>query len=711
MDSIDCGERYPCQTLGFVLNHRATNNCIIKIENNKGFRPFIVYQSFPLMQNLTMLGINGQPTITFQGTVKSRYLFEENKLDGIKSITLRIKNISFEGLGSVQLINQSDNISFLNCHFEKIVTGMDVIRIDSHPNILYTGSAYFHNCHFINIVAKHYSRAISIKRTRSIFHGCYFKDNLITIQGLILLDAVISAIKYSFFHKNNADAMYFGIPQGGVVNATTNSTVEILNCHFKGNEATVVGGAIVVTLGMKLFIKLSLFQYNVVGNKHTSNSHGGAVFVNYNSIVEIRNSLFRGNKATNGGAVYAVKTNLIIESSSFEKIKASSKHTRGVGGALYASLNSVVKILGSSFTRNEATYTGGAIFSMAETIVITSSLFKHNTAVSSYYNKTYGGAISAYFNTSVKILKCSLKANLAASVGGAIFTQGHKLIIRSTLFERNAALSKFSIKGYGLGGAVGSTAAVSNIQNSLFFQNKASRAGGAIHTWAKILVITSSVFKYNTAVSSYCNKTYSGAIAAYFNTRVNILDCSLKANLANHCGGAIFTKGHKLIMRSTLLERNTALSKFSIKGSGIGGAVDAAVSIFNIRNCSFLQNKASLIGGAINTVAKDLVITSSVFEYNTAVSSYCNETSGGAIAACGNTRVKILDCSLKANLVNHYGGAILTKGHKLIIRSILFERNTALSRFSINVSGLGGAVYAAVSIFNIQNCSFLQNKA
>ena len=655
-----------------------------------------------------MLGINGQPTITFQGTVTSRYLFVENELDGTKIITLRIKNISFEGVGIVKLINNivSDNISFLSCHFEKTVTGMDIIRIDSHPNILYTGSVYFHNCHFINNVAKHYSRAISIKRTRSIFHGCYFKDNLITIQGLILLDTGVSVIKYSFFHKNNAGAMYFGKQQGGVVNATTNSSVEILNCHFKGNEATDAGGAIVITLETKLFIKLSLFQYNAVGNKHTSDSdsRGGAVYADDSSIVEIRNSLFRGNKATYaGGAVYAVKTNLIIESSSFEKNKALSKHMIGVGGALYASLNSAVKILRSSFMRNEATYTGGAIVSLAKTLVITSSLFKHNTAVR-------GGAIFAHFNTSVKILNCSLKANLATPLAGAIFTNGHELIIRSTLFERNAALSKFSIKGHGFGGAVISTAAVSNIQNSVFFQNKASHAGGAIFTWAKILVITSSVFEYNTAVSCYCNESYGGAIAAHGNTRIEILNCSLKANLAKDYGGAIFTKGHKLIIRSTLFECNTALSKFSTKGHG--GAVGAVVSIFNIQNCLFLQNKASCAGGAIHTKAKDLVITSSVFEYNTAVtfggaiyavvvtliirstlfegntalSKIIGMGTGGAIAATTTLSVKILNCSLKSNLATYQGGAVHTVGNELIIRSTLLECNTAI---------IGGAIIAS----------------
>ena len=656
------------------------------------------------MKNFTLFGINGQPTITFQGTVKFKYLFEENELDGTKIVTLRIRNIIFKEIGIVHLINMgSNNISFLNCHFEKIVTGMDIIRIDSRPNILHTGSVYFHNCHFINNVAEHYSRAISIKRTRSIFHGCYFKDNLITIHGLILLDAGISSIKYSFFHKNNAGAMYFGV-QGGVVHATTNSSVEILNCHFKGNEATVVGGAIFVTRGTKLFIKLSLFQNNSVGNKHTSNSHGGAVYADDKSIVEIRNSLFRGNKATYaGGAVYAIESKLIIESSSFDQNNALSKRTRGgIGGALFSSLNSAVTILGSSFMRNEATSTGGAIFSMAEALVITSSLFKHNTAVSTYYNETYGGAISAYFNTSVKILNCSLKANLAADAGGAIHTQGNELIIRSTLFERNAAFSKFSIKGYGYGGAVYLTDAssISIIQNCSFIQNKASRAGGAIVTWAKNLVIASSVFEYNTAVSSYYNRTYGGAIAAFVNTRVKILNCSLKANLATCGGGAISMLGVRLIIRSTLFESNTALSK--INSEGFGGAIAAYVNtIVKILNCSLKANLATFGGGAISIAGVTLIIRSTLFEGNTALSKINGKGFGGAIYASTTSSVKILNCSLKSNLATYNGGAVFTQGNELIIRSTLFECNAAID---------GGAI-VAVSMSVFVNVSQFKNNS
>ena len=144
MNSIDCGERHPCQTLGFLLNHLVTNDCIIRIDNDKAPKLFIIYQSFPLMQNLTMFGVNGQPTISFKGnTVKSRHFFKENELNRTKIVTLRIENIIFKGIGIVHLIMEgSDNVSFINCHFEKTVTGMDIIHIESRPDSLHRLSKF-----------------------------------------------------------------------------------------------------------------------------------------------------------------------------------------------------------------------------------------------------------------------------------------------------------------------------------------------------------------------------------------------------------------------------------------------------------------------------------------------------------------------------------------------------------------------------------------
>ena len=458
-----------------------------------------------------------------------------------------------------------------------------------------------------------------------------------------------------------------------------------MNCRFKGNEAAIYGGA-VVTRGAKLVIRSSLFQYNAAGNKYTSTTAGGAVFAVDNSIVEIRNSFFRGNKATYaGGAVCAIRSQLIVESSSFEKSKALCKHTRrAIGGALFAWLNSVVKILRSSVMRNEATYNGGAISFATEKIVITSSLFEHNTAVSRDNNDTYGRAIHVDLNTSVMILDCSLKANLATFAGGAIHTQGHKLSIRSTLFERNTALCKTNTKRCGYGGAVNLDAVVSisNIQNSSFIQNNASSQGCAISTAAKNLVITSSVFEYNTAGSSYYNITYGGAIYAYFKTSVKILNCSLKANLAAY-GGAIFSLGNKLIVRSTLFEHNTALS--IINNIAYGGAIYAYFKTsVKILNCSLKANLAAL-GGAIFSLGNKLIVRSTLFERNTVLNKINGEGGGGAIAALCNIRVKIFNCSLKANSAAYNGDAIHREWNKLIIRSTSFECNTANKGGAITV--------------------------
>ena len=79
----------------------------------------------------------------------------------------------------------------------------------------------------------------------------------------------------------------------GAVLAQANVIIQILNCSFRGNGATKYGGAI-YTVGNKLLIKSSLFEYNSAISKYNDITAGGAIFVGQNSYVEIQDCLLKG---------------------------------------------------------------------------------------------------------------------------------------------------------------------------------------------------------------------------------------------------------------------------------------------------------------------------------------------------------------------------------------------------------------------------------
>ena len=357
-DSKNCGEKIPCRTIGFVLANRANNSDIIKIDNSQLSKPFIISKSFSIPKNITLQGTNGRPTISTESPSQPVYLFEEKELQRVKLITLRIKNLSFRGVGIVRLSDMSSsNISFQNCHIENIDTTHDIIRIECHRSDLHPGLVYFRQCHFINNVAE---MAISVLQIHSLFHRCHFENNSL-VGKLIFLDGGFSTFKNCCFWKNSLFRKFS--QRGGVIYTGTHSVVEIRNCSFIGNEAAGSGGAI-SSFGRKLIIISSLFKYNLCYGTKMS---GGAISSRCDFVL-IVNCSFKRNEATfSGGALLAIGRELVIRSSLFENNAAVSVYGKTMGGAICAFSGSSVlsnfkvHILNCSFRENRATYAGGAI--------------------------------------------------------------------------------------------------------------------------------------------------------------------------------------------------------------------------------------------------------------------------------------------------------------------------------------------------------------
>ena len=505
----------------------------------------------------------------------------------------------------------------------------------------------------------HWKANLLFIRTSSFVNNTAFSSY--ALGGAIFTTGLKLVIQSSFFQSNIAENRYAAKTAGGAAYAKS-FIVEIFNCSFVKNKATYAGGAVYV-FGTELFIKSSLFQYNTAVS--SPKGSGGAICPLTTSVTDISGSIFIGNKAKYfGGAICHWKANLFIKTSSFVNNSAFSSYARG-----------------------------GAIFTIGLKLIIQSSFFPSNAVGNRYAAKTLGGAAYAE-SLIVEILNCFFKRNKAITAGGALCTSAKKVVIRSSQFEYNAPVGRYNTIKMGGGGIYVTYSSIAEISNCSFKGNVATSAGGALYMDGKKLVIKCSLFENNTVFGKYTNITSGGAVYAY--SIVEILNSFFKGNKASHEGGAIYhRRGKTLLIKSSLFEGNTVVSKQS--AGSAGGAVSTVVpySIAEILNCSYKGNSAVTAGGAIFSFkGKKLVIKSSFFETNIALR-------GGAVYTALVTEIS--DSTFVGNEANESGGAIHFYRGKLHVRTSSFTNNSVL--------GNGGAIclYCA-SICNISKSSFMSNK-
>ncbi len=178
---------------------------------------------------------------------------------------------------------------------------------------------------------------------------------------------------------------------------------DIIGCEFEDNNANPSGGAVFIN-GLADTILDSTFKFNMV------NELGGAVACySNNQGAKITNSVFIGNAASNGGAVYWGSEGGSISGGEFIENEAFGD----LGGAIF--VDGAGLTITSTFTENSAV-NGGAI-AVFKDATITESTFTNNTA------DNYGGAI--YVNSSAKldITKSAMKNNTAIR-GSSIYSNG-----------------------------------------------------------------------------------------------------------------------------------------------------------------------------------------------------------------------------------------------------------------------------------------------
>lgn len=220
-----------------------------------------------------------------------------------------------------------------------------------------------------------------------VIEDCTFDQNTSQEYGAAagIWDLDVTAIinRCTFTANNSAKG-------GAALTALGNSSTTITNCVFKDNIASQ-GGAILVQDSSYMLIDSCLFEAN-----EANVNEGGAIIGFASNTTLIKNSIFKDNKASSGGAIY---------------------------GFLYGGVDYHIDIENSYFTGNEAINDGGAFNLFSTNLALTNCVVAENTAAigsAVYANANGVNQTMGFTNTTIAgHIGAQVIANEAINNGGS----------------------------------------------------------------------------------------------------------------------------------------------------------------------------------------------------------------------------------------------------------------------------------------------------
>ena len=364
---------------------------------------------------------------------------------------------------------------------------------------------------------------------------------------------------------------------GGI--ASYYSTLEFIGVNqFTNNTATSGGGISAISSTIN-------FRGNMTFEFNSAEQGGGGLYA-------------RGTRMTSEGHIRFIGNTVI------EYYIIDSTESYGVGGGLYATVDSIVDFNAECDFINNSAGLGGGVGSVFNTAVNINadSNFIDNTAVA-------GGGVDAYQATVNISRESNFINNSAQLAGGGVYAgNGTTVYLSGTSnFMYNSAQW-----GGGVCARIDTTVFLNGTSN--FMYNSAQRDGGGVFAGdaAKLYISGSSNFMYNSA------QRYGGAFLLQ-QSEVHISDnSSFTMNSASLRGGgmclqtnsiayirdsvfsdnwSMYGGGISILQSEIVLQGNTVFSNNSASYGGAIQALDAKINITG--NDSFTQNLATVNGGAL----------------------------------------------------------------------------------------------------------------
>jgi hypothetical protein len=299
-----------------------------------------------------------------------------------------------------------------------------------------------------------------------------------------------------------------------------------------------------------------------------SNEFGGAIKTEYRGVLVVDNVQFLGNSAhRGGGAIFgSFEGNVTVTNSTFDgNVATSGNDERGAGAiAFYGPGNLTVR--NSTFTNNRG-INGAAINSLNGTLLVENSRFIGNdvsaaTVATGQGNPTlrgYGGAIyTDRANNSTTIRNSLFENNTARAAGGALYLFNDPedtVTIDTTILRNNRAT--------GLpGGEGGSGGAIDHVRNSLgngsFTMTNSSVIGNSANNQGGGLWVnqTRSTITNSTFSGNSAVNNFGGAITTY--SPLRLTNTTLANNSAQFSGAVASGSDNLLTASNTIFANNTS---------------------------------------------------------------------------------------------------------------------------------------------------------
>ena len=443
------------------------------------------------------------------------------------------------------------------------------------------------------------------------------------------------------------DNAYTGKADSGVIRVNNkDSVVSITGGTFTGN-AGYIGGVVSVEYAKSMLVQNVAFENNQAA------VNGGAIVVKSCPELILKNVTFRGNHAgTYGGGLctYDGYThNLLLEDCSFVE------NTATTGGGASLGRNTKVTISGGSFTKNQATGSGGGL---------SSGGYSSNNAQLAAKDVTFtdnhaGGDGGGIWARNLSLTACTFTGNISVGSGGAVRHAADwnrpedVLTVEQCQFSDNKAGDETHTDRSG--GAICSTGAGMELKNITFQKNQATSYGGAVYRSSNSTGCTSTVEKCKFVENA---ATYGGALCV--STLANVKDSEFEKNRAKSNGGALYINAQTKVENTELFD-NRATN---------GGAICVWYTSADIHGCKLHKNEATN-GGAVYQTTNNADHYVTLYQ-DTEIYENTAYYGGG----CRVSRISLNDnARIYNNTAKYHGGGVY--GYTILRDSAEIDHNKA----------------------------------
>lgn len=319
-------------------------------------------------------------------------------------------------------------------------------------------------------------------------------------------------------------------------------------------------------------------------------------------------------------------------------------------------------------------------------------------------NTTGGGAVRVFSNSTATFANSRFEGNSSKNRGGAVAVEDRSgAAFLGSTFVRN----RVNVPGHkrnAPGGAVYVLNSLARVENSLFEENQAGFAGGALYgfgTWTApettprtTLTVIGSTFRNNSVVNDPCclppGQTSGGAIHAEDQTTLRVERSFFAGNRAEF-GGAINGYRSLVDIKGSIFDGNhTPLGN---RFAGVGGAVFMASVDFP---------DASTQAGAINRRAARLTVAESLFAGRP--DPHASANAGGCLFVGGDTNRAFGEGGVAAS------GTVSDNRARAEVRKTIFA-DCDVVRTASNTGGSGGAIELSLADLTLEDSLILVSDA